>query len=639
VDDLVSVDAMTMNPAENPAEWVMRKAEARHFTKTCEVGIATGSGLVDEVFFEVAPISTPIPSIGIHSNYCWKSKVTCSVSATNGYANTGWTGTGSVPASGASSNTGEITLTHPNSSITWAWDFVGYNLAVEGTGSGSYTNGERVLVSAQTAGFYEWRGTLAGDLDDPQSPETSLFMPAKDGTLFPFYMFTNMYVDASMPDDSQKGDSWTTAKKTIQAAIDHVHPGGTVWVTNGVYNLGGAVPPDETKTNRICILRPITIRSVNGSDATSIIGDETQGSGRCAYMKNGCVLSGFTLTSGSAAGEIETENYGGGLFMQEGCVVESCVIVSNWADHIGGGVYLSGGGELNRSIVRGNATDVYGGGVGMSGGSVNNCLVEGNLHTLHPNDASGVYMEGGVLNNSTVIFNKIGMGVSGQGSINNSIIWGNENGDINLSAGAVNTTCSSNGVIDGRNGCITNNPQFANQSAGNFQLLETSPCLDRGDNVNAPAGEDLAGNPRIINGVVDLGAYEYLITEADDDADGLPNWWESHYFGSPTGSPAYDALCSNGVNTIRQAFIAGINPNDPNAAFVTFVEHAPDSDASIVRWDLVHGRVYSIYWTSNLTNSFTLLQSNVVWSAEGFIDQDHTSDKQGYYKIDVQLKD
>ena len=75
-------------------------------------------------------------------------------------------------------------------------------------------------------------------------------------------------------------------------------------------------------------------------------------------MENDGLLTGFTLTAGSAAGEIDSENYGGGLFMTEGCVAENCVVVSNWADFVGGGVYLSGGGTLDRSIVRGNATDV-----------------------------------------------------------------------------------------------------------------------------------------------------------------------------------------------------------------------------------------------------------------------------------------
>jgi len=41
-------------------------------------------------------------------------------------------------------------------------------------------------------------------------------------------------------------------------------------------------------------------------------------------------------------------------------------------------------------------------------------------------------------------------------------------------------------------------------------LLSTSPCIDSGSNTALPAGitTDLDGNSRIVNGVVDMGAYE-----------------------------------------------------------------------------------------------------------------------------------
>ncbi len=646
VGDYIHVSTMTMNPLQVLSNGRLASADGCTVTSELRIEEGSGGGLSEFAGFDT-PVGEPIPSVGVHSNYCWMSAVTCSVDAVEGYTNTGWTGTGSVPLSGTSSNTGAIALSDLNSSINWNWEFVGYELTVSGgSGSGTYENGEVVSISADPVGFVQWKGDYADDLGDRFSPSTSLRMPDKNIVLTALYRANETYANAAMPDDSQDGTSWATAKKTIQAAIGMVNPNGTVWVTNGVYDIGGAVAPGGIQTNRVCITRPMTVRSVNGSDVTSIAGDSDWGTGRCVYMTNGCSLIGFTITAGSAAGEVDSENYGGGLLLTEGCIAENCMIVSNWADFVGGGVYLSGGGTLNNSIVRGNGADMYGCGIGISGGTVNNCLVDENWGGGQVGGLVGVHMDGGILNNSTVVSNQNRGGVSGQGSVQNCIVWGNYDPsfpndvpDISITNGVVTHTCALYGVVNGVNGCITSDPKFVDATSRNFQLLETSPCLDIGDNATAPIGKDLAGSTRIINGTVDFGAYERFVVEADDDSDGLPNWWELQHFESVIGSPPIDALCSNGVNTIRQAFIAGIDPKDPNAAFVAFMEHSPDSDGPIVQWNPVSGRVYSVYWASSLSNPFTLLQSNVFWSADGFIDRDHASDEQGYYKIDVQLED
>ena len=47
-----------------------------------------------------------------------------------------------------------------------------------------------------------------------------------------------------------------------------------------------------------------------------------------------------------------------------------------------------------------------------------------------------------------------------------------------------------------------------NQTAGDFHLHSNSPCINVGYNAAVVGTTDLDGNPRIIGGIVDMGAYE-----------------------------------------------------------------------------------------------------------------------------------
>ena len=92
----------------------------------------------------------------------------------------------------------------------------------------------------------------------------------------------------------------------------------------------------------------------------------------------------------------------------------------------------------------------------------------------------------------------------------NCIVWGNSAGsgdDINFDRATLRNTCSSDGVTHGNNGCITNDPLFV--ATNDFRLLPASPCIDAGTNAYVQGGTDFKGNARIVNGIVDMGAYEY----------------------------------------------------------------------------------------------------------------------------------
>jgi len=92
------------------------------------------------------------------------------------------------------------------------------------------------------------------------------------------------------------------------------------------------------------------------------------------------------------------------------------------------------------------------------------------------------------------------------------------------------------------------------------------------------------------------------------------------------------AAASNGVNTVKDCYIAGLNPTDPDAAFL-ISDFSPQS--SVLSWNATSGRVYSVYWASNLLGGFQALETNV---AMPYTDTNHPAEEQGFYKIEVELE-
>lgn len=120
----------------------------------------------------------------------------------------------------------------------------------------------------------------------------------------------------------------------------------------------------------------------------------------------------------------------------------------------------------------------------------------------------------------------------------------------------------------------------------------------------------------------------------DRDRDGLTDGWEQRYFLNPTNAnPA--AGCSNGVNTVLQAYISGLDPNDPNSKFLTSALRSPTSN--VLGWNATSGRVYSIYWATNLLEGFHPLETNIPWTVGYFTDSVHSASEEGFYKIKVEL--
>ncbi|MGD0745493.1 MAG: choice-of-anchor Q domain-containing protein, partial [Verrucomicrobiota bacterium] len=345
------------------------------------------------------------------------------------------------------------------------------------------------------------------------------------------------YVDLNCTNPVPPYISWPTAATNIQDAVSLAGGGDTILVTNGIYQYGGAV---NSGSNRVYVLfNNVTVQSVNGPAVTVIKGAwdaNTNGPNavRCVYLTGGSVLSGFTLTNGAT--QNSPGGGGGGVYCSTtNCLITNCIITGNAAYQRGGGTYLgtvvncvlrgnsatlagassSGGGAygsvMTGSILTGNTTSYEGGGADNS--TLFNCLICSNSV---PGYNSGGGAAGGTLINCTVVGNSAyyGGGVFG-GVLKDSIIYDNQDSVSGYWAsnyfGGVFTNCATfpaPGSSSGMNN-ITNAPAFVNPAGGDFHLQPWSPCINAGNNSFNTSSTDLDGNPRIVGGTVDIGAYEY----------------------------------------------------------------------------------------------------------------------------------
>jgi hypothetical protein len=124
--------------------------------------------------------------------------------------------------------------------------------------------------------------------------------------------------------------------------------------------------------------------------------------------------------------------------------------------------------------------------------------------------------------------------------------------------------------------------------------------------------------------------------DSDSDGDGLPDWWETQYYGGAASANTND-LAANGLNTVWDAYVAGFNPTNPSASFL-ISDISLSTSESIVQWQDVSDRVYSVYWSSNLLSGFEAMPFASNITSGVYTDSVHSADSEGFYRIEVELE-
>jgi uncharacterized repeat protein (TIGR01451 family) len=429
-----------------------------------------------------------------------------------------------------------------------------------------------------------------------------------------------IYVDSNIADcNIYYGTSWQWPYKYLQDALDDASSSSIceeIWVAQGIYNpdadsshpggtgdreatfqlisgvtikggYAGGSKPDPNERN---ILKYETILSgdLAGNDSApsepeDMLTDPSRsensfhvvtGSG----VNNNTVLDGFTITGGNAnSNDYDSNSLGGGIYNYGGSpTIRNCFFKWNsarghpdWTPLGGGGMcnlYWGSPVSISNCLFKNNWANMGGGGLCNFSKDTNviNCTFIGNGAD---DSVGGVYASRTKYDETTITI------------VTNSILWGNEGGQISGSAVVTYSDIQDGWAGEGN---IDEDPEL---EIDGIHLTLCSPCIDTGNN-DPPGGlpeTDIDGQSRIMNGhcisesTVDMGVDEFYIEDCNI-------WLYAH-----CPKPASGSTAAFYVDKAELSWKAGSESNDINGHQVYFgtdfddVNEATTSTATIYR--------------------------------------------------------
>jgi hypothetical protein len=323
-----------------------------------------------------------------------------------------------------------------------------------------------------------------------------------------------------------------------------------------------------------------------------------RGGGADSCTLYNCTLSGNSALLGS---DPQRGNAGGGASYS---TLYECTLSGNLSWGSGGGTYSS---ALYTCTVIGNTAynppQAYGwgNGGGAWGGTVSNCTLTDNS-AVNGGGASYATLHGCTLLDNLAYDS--GGGVESSTLANCIVAYNASWNDPNYTGSTLDYCCTSplptNGFAN-----ISVPPLFVDYANGNLRLQSNSPCINAGNNAYVTTTTNRDGNPRIVSGTVDIGAYEYQGTGSR-----ISYAWLQQY-GLPTdGSADFIDSDHDSLNN-WQEWICGTDPTNPQSV-LNLLSATPTSTNATVTWQSVAGVNYFLECSANLGSPFTLLATNII---------------------------
>ncbi|MCK5684951.1 hypothetical protein KAJ27_12550 [bacterium] len=376
----------------------------------------------------------------------------------------------------------------------------------------------------------------SGDIESSLVQDNITYIPSSD-----------FFVDSVSGNNTNDGRSWSSAKKTIQNAIDSAPYGGTVLVKAGTYveaitlkdgvaMYGGCDGTETSSDDRTNIFSAAKLTVIDGNNSVNHVVTGTSG----AY------INGFQIKRGNAVGIGELKK-GAGLYASNsnGIQIIRCWFESNTSIGPGTGLYFKD--SINTSVdmcLFKNNTGTNDGtswGTGLcfdnSGGSITSSIFHSNKGSrgtaMAIINGSSPLIANNTIHNNEDMWESLCDGIycNGAGSdprIYNCIVYGNSlggNGSIISENGSAITVDYSNvdGGWFGQGGAgnLSEDPKFINNAADpdgpddeygtdddEYRLdVSTSNCHDSGSG-DYYGITDFTGAYRNDLLTVDMGAYE-----------------------------------------------------------------------------------------------------------------------------------